>query len=275
MDRTLRKTVLLLAASFYAASGCTVREDRQPCPCYLDVDYREVLAAGLFPAGEPGVVDVTVLIPGHSVRCKHDLALCPEIEEKQVVRDTAQVIALVGNRMPEGFPDLGTNIQYEVGNQIDSLYVHSGKVDCTGEVSVCVLQPLKQFSTLTLTDEDDGAILRTYNLVLRGTTCGFDAAALSALQGPYLYTVQEYDRNGAISVRIPRQTERSLMLDFYDKDSYQRMFSAPLGQYLFDAGYDPSAPALTDYSFKINFRQALVYLRIADWEEEYIHQLYE
>ena len=275
MDRTLRQSVLLLAAGVLAAGGCTVREDRQPCPCYLDVDYREVLAAGLFPAGEPGIVDVSVLIPGHAVRLTHELSACPEIEEKVVARDTAQVVALVGNRMPEGFPERGTRIQYEAGNQMDSLYVHSGAVDCTGEESVCVLKPLKQFSTLTLTDEEDGAILRTYNLVLRGTTNGLDAADLSALEGPYLYTVQEYDRQGCISVRIPRQTECSLMLDFYDKESYQRLFSAPLGQYLFDAGYDPSSSALTDYSFTINFRQALVYLRIADWAEEYIHQLYE
>ena len=275
MDRTKTLSVLLLAAGLLAAGACTVREDRQPCPCFLDVDYREVLAAGLFPAEEPGIVDVAVLIPGHPVRCTHKLAACPEIEEKTVTRDTAQVIALVGNRMPEGFPERGTQIRYEAGNQMDSLYVHTARLDCTVEEATCVLKPLKQFSTITFTDETDGATLRKYNLVVRGTTCGFDAADLSALEGAYLYTVQEYDRNGRISVRIPRQLESSLMLDFYDKDTYQQLFSAPVGLFLFDAGYDPQVPELEDYSVRINFEDALVYLRIADWEEEYIYQLYK
>lgn len=274
MDRKLKISVLLLAAGVLAAGGCTVREDRQPCPCFLDVDYREVLAADLF-SGEPGTVDVAVLIPGHPVRCTHKLAACPEIEEKTVRRDTAQVVALVSNRMPEGFPELGTEIRYEPGNQMDSLYVHTDRVDCTVEEATCVLKPLKQFSTLTFTDEKAGETLREYNLVVRGSTCGLDAADLSALEGKYLYTVQERDRNGNISVRIPRQTDGSLMLDFYDKDSYLQLFSAPIGLYLFDAGYDPRAPGLEDYTIRINFEKALVYLRIDGWEEEYIYQLYK
>ena len=275
MDRTLKHSVLLLAAGLLAAGGCTVREDRQPCPCFLDVDYREVLAADLFPEEEPGIVDVAVLIPGHPVRCTHKLAACPDIEEKTVSRDTAQIVALVGNRMPEGFPEQGTQIRYEAGNQIDSLYVHTDRVDCTVEEVTCVLRPLKQFSTITFTDEHAGDTLRKYNLVVRGTTCGFDAADLSALKGAYLYTVQEYDRNGRISVRIPRQAESSLMLDFYDKNTYQQLFTAPVGLYLFDAGYNPEAPGLEDYTVRIDFERALVYLRIADWEEEYIYQLYK
>lgn len=275
MDRTLKDIVLLLAAGLLAAGGCTVREDRQPCPCFLDVDYREVLAADLFPVEEPGIVDVAVLIPGHPVRCTHKLAACPEVEEKAVTRDTAQIVALVGNRMPEGFPERGTQIRYEAGNEIDSLYVHTDRLDCTVEEATCVLRPLKQFSTLTFTDEEDGATLRQYNLVVRGTTCGFDAADLSALDGAYLYTVQEYDRNDRISVRVPRQTESSLMLEFYDKHTYRQMFAAPVGLYLFDAGYDPKAPGLEDYTIRINFEQALVYLRIDGWEEEYIYQLYK
>ena len=266
--------VLLFAAGVLAANGCTVLENRQSCPCYLDVDYLPLLAAGLFGDG-PGMVDVAVFMPGLSVRSTHPLASCPDVEEQEIPRDTAQVVALVGNRLPESFPVYGTEIRYEPGNQMDSLYVHTGTVDCTGEESVCVLQPLKQFSTLTFTDEEDGAILRRYNLVVRGTTCGLNAADLSAIEGPYLYTVQEYDRSGGISVRIPRQTEGSLMLDFYDKETYQRLFTSPIGLYLFDAGYDPAVPQLDDYSLRINFEEALVYLRIADWEEETIYQLFK
>lgn len=274
MKRNGITIVMLFAAGFLAASSCTVKEDRQPCPCYLDLDYRELLAADLF-AGVPGTVDVAIFLPELSARCTHALADCPALEEQAVSRDSARVVALVGNRIPEGFPSAGTVIRYDAGNQIDSLYVHTSREDCGGEEAVCVLRPHKQFSTLTLTDEKGGSILRRYNLVVRGTTCGLDAADLSAVEGPYLYTVQEYDRNGLISVRIPRQTERSLMLDFYDKETYQRLFTSPLGLYLFDAGYDPASEDLEDYAFTINFERALIYLRIGDWEKEYIYETYK
>ena len=273
MKRNGMTIVLLLAAGFLTAGSCTVKEDRQPCPCYLDLDYRELLAADLF-AGVPGTVDVAIFLPELSARCTHALESCPASEEQTVSRDTARVVALISNRIPEGFPSGGTTVRYEAGNQMDSLYVHTCLVNCAGEEAVCVLKPHKQFSTLTLTDEKEGSILRQYNLVVRGTTCGLDAADLSALEGPYLYTVQEYDRNGRISVRIPRQTESSLMLEFYDKETYQHLFTSPLGLYLFDAGYDPSAEDLEDYAFTINFERALIYLRIGDWEKEYIYETY-
>lgn len=268
------RLVMLLAAGSLAAGSCTVREDRQPCPCYLDMDYRELLAADLF-SGEPGMVDVALFHPELAGHSTYSLGTCPEMEEQAVSRDTVRVVAVVGSRLPEGFPQLGTKICYEAGNQMDSLYVHTGLVDCAAESALCVLRPLKQFSTLTLTDGEGGAMLRQYNLVVRGATCGLDAADLSAVDGPYLYTVQDYDRNGGISVRIPRQKERGLMLDFYDKTTYQRLFSTPLGLYLFDAGYDPDAPELSDYAFQIDFERALVYLRIADWEDEYVYQWFK
>ena len=49
----------------------------------------------------------------------------------------------------------------------------------------------------------------------------------------------------------------------------------PVGMYLFAAGYDPDAIDLPDFSFRIDFRDALLYLRIADWQDEYIYSLYD
>ena len=42
MKNVVFRLILLLAAT-----GCTVLEDRLPCPCYLDIDYREVLSDAL------------------------------------------------------------------------------------------------------------------------------------------------------------------------------------------------------------------------------------
>lgn len=254
--------------------GCTVREDRVPCPCYLDIDYREVLAAS-WGDGWEGCVDVTLRAPEPVWSENRRMGDCPEVEEVTVDKAQVRVIGLVHNRPLRDFLGAGTQIVYEAGNQIDSLYVHTETVDCTGEEASSVLQPQKQFSTLFITDESEGALCRQYNLVIRGTTCGFDAVDYAAVDGSYLYTVQEDDGTGRISVRIPRQKRSDLVLEFWDKTDHLKRFSSPVGLYLFAAGYDPAASSLPDYEIRIDFRDALLYLRVSDWEEERVFSLYE
>ena len=257
-----------------AGIGCTVREDRQPCPCYLDLDYRELLAA-VPELDTAGRVDVLLQDAGSRWTTQHPLEQCPELEEISVEKSRLQVVALVHDKPWLDFLAKGTQVTYEAGNEIDALYAHTDWVDCNEEEARCVLQAHKQFSTLQFTDEDDGALCRQYNMVIRGTTCGFDAADLSAVEGPYLYTVQEDDGQGRICVRIPRQIRSDLLLEFWEKDAHRLLFSCPVGLYLFAAGYDPAAVDLPDFCLRIDFREALLYLRITDWQDEYIYSLYE
>jgi hypothetical protein len=257
-----------------ACIGCTVREDRLPCPCYLDIDYRELLAT------EPSVgisarVDLLLQDADSRWMTQHSLDLCPEMEEISVEKSHLQVISLVHDKPWRDFLAEGTRVTYEPGNEMDALYASTQWVDCSDEEACCVLHPHKQFSTLQFTDEADGALCRRYNMVIRGSTCGFDAADLSAVEGEYLYTVQEDDGQGRICVRIPRQLRNDLLLEFWEKDRHNLLFSCPVGLYLFAAGYDPAAADLPDYSLRIDFRDALLYLRIADWKDEYIYSLYD
>jgi len=260
--------------------ACTVREDRGPCPCYVDVDYRQVLSPthAYDPAGR---VEVAFFDAATDVGtdCRwtdvHGLDDCPEEEEVAVDKGTVRVVAVVHDHPLRHYLSDGTKITYAAGNEMDPLYVHTEQLDCTEEWTRCILQPHKQFSTLTFTDEQDGALCRQYHLLVRGTTCGLDAADLSAVEGPYLYTVQDTDAEGAIQVRIPRQLRDDLLLEFWEKREQRLLFTCPVGLYLFAAGYDPRAKDLPDYSLRIDFRQAQVYLRVADWTEEIIYSLYE
>ena len=87
--------------------------------------------------------------------------------------------------------------------------------------------------------------------------------------------MQEDDGEGRICVRIPRQIRSDRLLEFWEKDEHRLLFSSPVGVYLFAAGYDPAAIDLPDFSLRIDFRDALLYLRIADWQDEYIYSLYD
>lgn len=258
-------------------ASCTVKEDREPCPCYLDIDYSVVLESKYY-GRQPGNVEASLFVPAGEVNYTNfRLAECPVLNENVVERSTPRVVGVVHNRPAKELLGHGSVITWKKGNEIDSVYVHASDVDCTGEEAYCLLEPHKQFHTIYFNDELDGAALREYNMVVVGSTCGFDAAApdFEAIEGEYLYTVQEYDRDGLISVRVPRQLHDDLRLELWTKDDYRRVFVVPIGQYMKATGYDKAAPDLGDFEIRVNFRQALVYVRVADWKDELMFVMYE
>lgn len=270
----------MTGAAFLAAAavGCSVKEDRTPCPCYLDIDYAKVLAADYYGKA-PGAVEASLFVSKDDERnfTSFPLDNCPQINENIVDRAKVRVVGVVHNRPSKDYLGKGSRMVWAEGNEIDSVYVHASDVDCFGEEAYCLLEPHKQFHTIFLTDEFGGDALREYNLVVVGSTCGFDAAApgFEAIEGSYMYTVQDYDRDGGISVRVPRQIDDDLRLEMWSKDDYRRIFVAPLGQYMRATGYDKEALDLVDFEVRINFRDAAVYVRVADWDYEKIFSLYE
>ena len=272
MRRPVR--MIVTGTVLLAGSGCSVLENREPCPCYLDIDYREVLSSEL--SGIPQwKVEVGLFDVSRCWMADYRLMDCPQLEEVSVEKARLRAVAVVHDHPLRSFLADGTQIRYEEGNQIDALYVYTEEVDCTDEEATCVLHPHKQYSTLTFTDEAGGDFCRQYNMVVRGTTCGFDATDFSALDGAYLYTVQEDDGQGEVRVRIPRQKRSDLLLEFWDKEDHLKRFTCPVGLYLFAMGYDPDVPDLPDFEVRIDFRSGLLYLRVADWEDEYLYSLYE
>lgn len=255
-----------------AVCNCTVLEDRAPCPGYLDIDYRQLPNA--LPDGGPGgTVEVAWLSDAMRWTVRHALSDCPSAEEVPVEKTQARAVAVVHANPQRTYLTEGTQILCEPGSQIGILYADAQDVDCSGEEACFVIQPHKQFSTLVFTDAGND-LFRQYDLLVRGTTCGFDAADLSALDGDYVCPAEDADGTGRIAVRIPRQKQGDMVLEFWSREDRRKYLVSPVGRYLFAAGYDPSAPDLPDYEIRVDFREALLYLRVADWDEEYLYSLY-
>ena len=251
-------------------SSCSILEDRGPCPCFLTIDYTVVKEADPVPGG---VYALRIYQPEVALVTSYGALAAPDQDLQRVPKAMSRVVAVFHNRPLRDVLEAGTVVTWEEGNAIDSVFTFSGEVDCTGEEAYCRLTPYKQFSTLTFEDGSGGTYLPQYNLVVRGTTCGFDAATMEAVEGAYLADVQETADGGGI-VRIPRQKDASLRLELWTKDDKTRVFTAPVGAYLFEMGYDPSAQDLPDYHVRIDFRQAQLYIRVADWEEEGVFLMY-
>ena len=255
-----------------ALSGCSVMENREPCPCYLDLDYSEVLAE--WPSDGPsGKIEVGVYRLSSDYSSVYLLSDCPSSEEKAVTRGMAEVVGVVHNRPARFLLSDGTRIRWAAGHQIDSVYGHHSTVDCTGEEARCLLELHKQFHTVRISDGFDGAMLHAYKLVVQGTTSGFDESDFSAIEGDYGFTVPEQE--GVTSFRIPRQLRDDLLLKCLRPEDDAVAFTFPLGRYLAATGYDKSALDLCDFDLKIDFRRSVAYIRIAGWIDEWMVSLYE
>ena len=85
-----------------ALQACTVKEDREPCPCYLDVDYSAMLESKLL-GRNAGNVDVAVFVPEETCQTTFRLNDCPDLNENIVERSMAQVVGVVHNRLTRDF----------------------------------------------------------------------------------------------------------------------------------------------------------------------------
>ncbi len=263
MNRLSYAYLFVIGALMVLPASCSVLEDRKECPCYLDVDYRYILQGG-HGADPAGFVRVELFSPGLELSGEQSLDECPSTAEYRVSRNQTKVVAVVSPSDSLPWTSDGTRIVYAPGNQADSLYLHVSEVDCSGEEAYCLLTPVKQFSTLFITDNQGGSLLRNWNLVIRGSSCGLDVRDGVAVAGEYLYTVQDADASGWFRVRIPRQIDDRLVLEIYDRDLYHRLYTVPIGRTMTVL---TKADPLPDYEVRVDFASMLAYVRLADWTE--------
>ena len=88
----------------------------------------------------------------------------------------------------------------------------------------------------------------------------------SVLKGDFLVECRP-DERGVCSVRLPRQTESSLMLNILDGGASVREFA--LGEYIAASGFDWSSPDLGDLTIAVDFALTRISLSVDDWNRTF------
>ncbi len=252
-----RTLICLFAGTLFA--GCSVKEDREDCPCRLVLDFSEV---DTFLVKSVEVLGVT----GENVAFSDTLS-ADDFGEKyicEVVRESIRINIWSTVDYGCSFPE-GITIPY--GFECPRLYMQSFVADATGEVWYGKVRLRKNHCRLTVVMEGCDEI--PYSFTFRGNVDGYGMDG-NPSEGEFS-CVAYPETVGSSSALIPRQIDNSLMLDIDDGTRVIKTFA--LGEYIAATGYDWTQPDLNDMEIIIDYAVTYIKISIPGWDKEYLYNI--
>jgi len=232
-------------------SSCSIKEDRDGCPCWMTVempgqaghDGEKVGHDGRSPVGAGDDGTVVLRLRGNSdedaVDYEYQVTEAVRVDvgalEYEVPRGSVGVSAVAfSNEIPgrAGYDGLkagydggsagydGDEIRVPVGEQMDSLYGFFKMYHTRCESVLCDVELHKEFCTVSFTLGEDG-YSSPYRIEVWGNVAGVSAWDLMPLEGDFRFAPSPED--GVYRVRVPRQHDASLelvMLEIPDQVGY-------------------------------------------------------
>jgi len=255
--------LVFLAVILMACIACSVKEDRNPCPCSLTVSFSD--------PDITGPVEIMGWDSGTIFRNRVRIEDCRPEWSKSVRKGVFILSACKG--IAESVILTGHEIRIPTNCQADSLYAYFEKVDATGDRAHADVSLRKQFATVFLDIRKSEETVHACRFQVEGNTCGFDVLDFSPIAGPFFFEPVPAMGETVVTFRIPRQADDSLTVNIQPEDAPSACF--PLGEYIRQLGYNWKAEELQDIFLSIDLVRGLVDLRVADWEEETVFPLVE
>ena len=275
-------------------SSCSIKEDRDGCPCWMTVempgqagyDGEKVGQDGRSPGGAGEDRCVGLRLRGNSdedaVDYEYQVTEAVRVDvgalEYEVPRGSVGVSAVAfGNEIPvrAGYDEKaagydGDEIRVPVGEQMDSLYGFFKMYHTRCESVLCDVELHKEFCTVSFTLGEDG-YTSPYRIEVWGNVAGVSAWDLMPLDGDFRFAPSL--ENGVYQVRVPRQVDNSLelvMLEIPGQVGYdgERVVvdRLPLGEYIARSGYDWTAEDLDDVNVALDLEMQQVMITVSGWD---------
>ena len=247
----------LLAAALCA--GCSVKEDRTPCPCWLDIDVSLCGRQGETVSLKGWNTEKPVF--GGSLH----VADWPDGWEVTVPKGVIRYTALSG---VDRCVLSGQDIVIPEGEQCDRLWAYHASVICEGEEARDRVVPHKQYAAVTmkLTSEPDGFL----EAVVSSASAGMSLEDLSPAAGTFRYRTAQ-DPDGLFVFRLPRQADNTLELELLRDGTLYETFA--LGDLISRTGYDWAAQDLDDIWLGVDFSKAEITITVEGWEEGFTYDI--
>lgn len=248
--------VLAAVLSLMAIPGCSIKEERDECPCRLFLDLQSVDRIDQTPCllriiSDDGF-EYSTVIGGRDFQDTYII---------DVPRTGLDVVVWSG---ADGYMD-EQGISIPLGNGCPPVYVHSSRVDAAGE-SVCDTICLrKNYCILNVSIDSPAGV---DGMMVRGEVDGYDRTG-NPHNGEFRIYFQSDASNFASGrFNIPRQDDRSLYLDVFESDGMVKTF--PLHEYISAFGYDWEERDLNDLNMHLNYTTAGVVVSVKVWDEEFV-----
>ncbi len=241
-------------------SGCSVKEDRELCPCYISFDLSEAFDS------TGGNLLLTLCNSG-------GFRFCDTLRRKDYPDSAAVYVAAV----PKGA------VMMDVYSPADSvrtpfegyrpegicapMRMQSENFIAEGETAKRKIRLNKRYCRLKLSFKGRVRTGVSHVLVFRSETEGYlPGGAVS--EGPYSEEVRA-DADGFFEINLLRQLRSSLMMDVLDEGGHGRpeiLKTVAIGEYIDAAGYDWGKDDLDDLEMEVDFADMKVLFRTAERE---------
>lgn len=242
--------------------GCSVKENRDLCPCVLELD-----ASGDRHAGD----SISLSLAGASAAAVGFL-----LEDKMGERWVSMV--------PRGKMYLGAVwpadvstvlrlppdkwLEIEPGRECPRVWMDCRALSTKAEHVTVPLLLHKAYCELTIFIRDVSGGDFPYRLEVRGNVDGYlmdGTPSEGEFMAPADYTDDSGD-SGAMEAHVvlPRQIDNSLLLDIISDDDRRRTFA--IGNYIEASGYDWESMDLKDITLDIDYARTDITFRIDAWE---------
>lgn len=239
--------------------GCSVKEDRDLCPCRLvldfsDVDTSVVPSAEIHLSTRGGFISVAEL----------NASDFSEPYVRNVPRSHLRLNVWYGMN---GFSEIRDRLVIPYGMECPEVYMHYAEFDTSTDQYMHEVVMRKNHCVVTFNVE--GAQEHPYSLRVRGNVNGYRYDGYP-LQGEFA-CVAYPDENGISRMILPRQTDDSLLLDIDDGSDILKTFA--LGEYIAASGYDWNVPDLPDISLDLEYYLTHMVLTVQGWNGEYVYNI--
>ena len=252
------KTMLSLILSV-ASVSCSVKEDRQDCPCVMSLDL-----SGLDTAV---IKNMNVLAVSEDGIVLKDYLQADDFSSeyvREVPHGLLEVNLWSGD---EGVNAEDYLVQIPYGVECPPVYLHGFQADTRGETFTHKVSLYKNYCRLTV--EMPERIQLPRSLVFKGNVDGYDIGGKPS-EGEFS-CVAYPSETGEYQVLIPRQYDSSLLLEVDDKTPHMKLFA--IGEYLSASGYDWTAEDLADVSVVLDYSMTSVKISISGWDKEEIYSV--
>lgn len=252
----MKRFNIFLVSIITLACSCSVKEDREACPCWMEIDLStchhftdRVALKGWTDAGP--VFGVNVL--------EEDF---PRIHEEEVPR---KLIRYSASSTPVDATYSGTIVTIPEGRQSDRFYAYRADVPAFGESAYDKVSLHKQYAAVAVKVEDAG---EGCTVTVKGAWNGIDLTTLKPVAGSFSYVPETAEEN-VWYFRVPRQGDDSLVMEITGGNGHTIPYD--LGGLIRDSGYDWKAEDLDDIMLGVDYVTGTVSVKVIGWEEGLIY----
>ena len=248
--------VISLTGLVMLVVSCSVKEDRDMCPCRLVLDMTDV---------DTLVVKYAEIVAtasdGYGMRDTLEVGDFDEGYMLEVPRGDVGVGVYFGAC---GSVDDRGSLEIGYGNECPPVYMHSSNVVADGELVVENVAMRKNHCIMTIQVQAEKEF--PFRLEAKGGVDGYEPGGKPSV-GDFMYAM-DVDPDGPCRLVLPRQTDNSLVLEVHDDSHALKTFA--LGEYVAASGYDWSEDDLRDIAITLDYSLTRVVISVEDWDHEHV-----